>query len=259
MARITVRERVEVAVRCEALVAVVILERVLAVVVRLALATSVGPGSYARVDDHVTRPGHLIVTQVVLKSAEDKEVVCVIVVRRAVIVIQSPHARVAVDDEVLVNPIRRRNDIRIAGGALPGGDIGLSVPAVKGAVISGLADHVEHEVSRQQVGAAEAVVEVDAGARSVVADVVLHGVAARERLEVAGYLLSEHAEVVYVISDNRITCRIRWLHAVDHAGAANSGDRTVAGEGDFVLRDRHVAYVLGEEDGIASGGVEYTV
>jgi hypothetical protein len=59
-----------------------------------------------------------------------------------------------------------------------------------------MSHHVENDVRLQNVAAAHAVVEVEAGARAIEADVVLEERAGRLGLEVAAHLLLEVADLV---------------------------------------------------------------
>ena len=89
------------------------------------------------------------------------------------------------------------------GSRAPCGRVQLVKPRAPRATIAGgagtargMSHHVENDVRLQNVAAAHAVVEVEAGARAIEADVVLEERAGRLGLEVAAHLLLEVADLV---------------------------------------------------------------
>eukprot|EP01136_Pigoraptor_vietnamica_P022106 Opistho-1_new@72896 len=196
-----------------------------------------------------------MVAQVLLVAAVDEKVVRVVIVHRAVVVVNGPHRVIVVDEEVPRHIANVRNK-RGHSVVVEVVQVGHPVPRVERSVVARFAHHVEYEVPIDDVRAAKAVIQVDPRAGSVEEDVVAKHRLARERLHVPAHLLAVHANVVREIALDQVPARLVAVRAVVEAHGAHRHNRAVAEKEELVARHDSPAVVVGEEHGIAARRVE---
>ena len=102
----------------------------------------------------------------------------------------------------------------------------LYAPAVEGPVVSSLCHHPPDHILLEIVSTSEAIVEVDAGSRTVVADVVGNVVRIRLSFEVAACLLHVNPHRVKVIVCDCVESRVRRGAAIDPTGRSDCRNTT---------------------------------
>mmetsp|Transcript_70107 Transcript_70107/g.164960 ORF Transcript_70107/g.164960 Transcript_70107/m.164960 type:complete len:336 (+) Transcript_70107:63-1070(+) len=137
----------------------------------------------------------VVPAKVVLESAVavDEEVVVRFVVAGAVVVVDIFLGTVVVDEEVVVDLTPRHEHGR--GPVSLGGEERLPIPRVEGTMVAALTAGREDQVVTDFVAAAEAVVGVDAGARSVEEYVTHNDRCRRLRLDKEGALFLVEANL----------------------------------------------------------------
>ena len=116
-------------------------------------------------------PRHVSVdTVTVLVTALVHNVVCIVVLARAIVVVHVPPCwtdeHVAAYGVSLWHEAELRSVCRTWIEPLP------SIPAIEGAMITGFSDHCPNNVLFQSVAAHETIIKVNTSARSIVANVV---------------------------------------------------------------------------------------
>ena len=91
----------------------------------------------------------------------------------------------------------------------------LPVPAVKGSMIACLSHLVEHQIAFHKIVPSKAIVEIDAGTRAVVADVINKRSVGGQRLKVATRLLAVDPKVVNVVVCNSVLVGVGRSSPVD--------------------------------------------
>ena len=178
-------------------------------------------------------------------------VVVDVVVRRAVVVVETPTVGgVVCDDKVVVHVVDRRHRTRRLSVAHRR-NVRQSIPAVERSVVAAFAASVEQQIRRHLVPTAEAVVEVDCGPWNVEHDVVADRGPRSFRLEVEGRLLLDVSNfVAKVVAD----CRATGVQAVQTGVAVGSSPRrngVLTERNELVAVDSHVYRVAVDGNGVA--------
>eukprot|EP00754_Rhynchopus_humris_P026770 Rhum_TRINITY_DN15040_c0_g1::Rhum_TRINITY_DN15040_c0_g1_i3::g.134766::m.134766 len=203
---------------------------------------------------------HVVVAaEVVLHAlvARHKHVVVRVVVRAAVVVVHTLLQVVVVDEEVLrqLAPLHLHRRLARAHRAQER----LAVPRVERAVVAALPARREHQVARQEVAAAQAVVEVDARTRAVEEDVVQQRGLGHLALEVERRLLLVVSHLARkVVLQQRVprVVAVRAVEALQRVGArlvrlAPSRHRVSADPRKLVVRQLGVPVVRAHHHAVA--------
>mmetsp|Transcript_77388 Transcript_77388/g.224548 ORF Transcript_77388/g.224548 Transcript_77388/m.224548 type:complete len:340 (-) Transcript_77388:1757-2776(-) len=184
--------------------------------------------------------------------AVNQDVVMGPVIATAVVIVNVLLRRVVVNEEVVVNLAPLHDDGGLAGAHRC--QVRLAVPRIERPVVARLPACGEDEVEAQLVATAEAVVVVDASARTVkehvAVDPALHGL----RLHVEAALLLVEADLSSGVPENGVPLRVIPIRSID-AGFGISGAWGVEGE----ARVRRLIRVAPRDDRVAPNVCEVVV
>mmetsp|Transcript_24438 Transcript_24438/g.39224 ORF Transcript_24438/g.39224 Transcript_24438/m.39224 type:complete len:293 (-) Transcript_24438:20-898(-) len=211
----------------------------------------------------------LMVALEVFTPAKDQEVERIVVELAAIVVVNRPYPVVAVDEEISLDARVGFDD---AGTAVPPlilsaeavvhsieGEEHLVIPRIVWPVVGRLAHHIKHQIAGHKIVASEAVILVDAGTRSIIADVIGDCRVGRENGAHTAGLLPKDTDLVDVVESHGVTIWIGGTRPVKCLRRAPKQDSRLARPEYLVLLDERVNNMAGQKDGVPPCLVENTL